>query len=125
MKLIVLFGSIKHCILIVDCYVMYTDVCEYYSHALGEQLALGYIYLCVLACYREEHVLLLTALAQNNCYNVVLLWVMNYKYECYNNFWMTHDRFIYENILPEHIISSLFRSALEPFIRFPHQTLVT
>lgn len=77
-----LFRSIKHHILIVGCYVMYTDVCECYSHALEEQLALGYIYPHVLACCHEEHVLLLTALAQNNCYNVVLLWVITYKYEC-------------------------------------------
>lgn len=52
---------------------MYTDVCECYSHALGDQLALGYIYPLVLAYYQEEHTLLLTVLAQNCCPNVVLL----------------------------------------------------
>lgn len=68
-----LFWSIKHHILIVGCYVMYTDVCECYSHALGEQLALGYFYPHVLAYYHEEHILLLTVLAQNYCSNVVVL----------------------------------------------------
>lgn len=39
-----LFWSIKHRVLIVDGYVIHTDVCECYSCVLGEQLALGYIY---------------------------------------------------------------------------------
>lgn len=39
-----LFWSINHHILIVDGYLIYTDVCECYSHVLREQLALGYIY---------------------------------------------------------------------------------
>lgn len=65
----------------MDCYVMYTDVCECYSRALGEQLALGYIYPCDLAYYCEEHILVLTVLAQNYCSNV-LPWVITYKYEC-------------------------------------------
>ena len=78
----VLFWSIKHHILIVDCYVMYADVCECYLHALGEQLALGYIYPHVLANYCEEHILLLTVLAQNYCSNIVLFWLITYKYEC-------------------------------------------
>lgn len=51
---------------------MYTDACECYSRALGEQLAMGYIYPCVLAYYREEHILVLTVLVQNYCSNVLL-----------------------------------------------------
>lgn len=68
-----LFWSIKDHILIVDCYVMYTDVSECYSHALREQLALGYIYPHVLACYHEERTILLIVLAPNYCFSVIRL----------------------------------------------------
>lgn len=44
------FWSTKHHILIADSYVMYTDVCGCYSHALGEQLAMGYIYISPCPC---------------------------------------------------------------------------
>lgn len=44
--------------LTVDCYVMYSEVCECYSCALGKPLALGYIYPHVLAYYYEEHIII-------------------------------------------------------------------
>lgn len=56
----------------MDGYVIYTDVCECYSHVLGEQWALGYIYHHVLTYYHKEHILLLTLLADNYCSNVAL-----------------------------------------------------
>lgn len=72
-----LFWSIKHRILIVESYVIYTDVCECYSHLLGEQFALGYIYPHVPIYYHKEHILLLTTLAENYCSNVALLWLIH------------------------------------------------
>lgn len=52
------FWSTKHHILIADSYVMYTDVCGCYSHALGEQLAMGdiYIYLSMSLLITEKNV---------------------------------------------------------------------
>lgn len=104
-----LFWSIKHYILIVNGYVMYTDVCECYSHVLGEQLALGYIYPHVLTYYYKEHILLLTVLEENYCSDVALLWLITYKYECEEIVFERCITELYMKIVhPEHTISNLF-----------------
>lgn len=72
-----LFWLIKHHILSVDGYLIYTDVCECYSHVLGEQVALGYIYPHVLTYYHKDYILLVPVLAENYWSNVALLWLIH------------------------------------------------